>query len=710
MLSRDHFLQRLATKFFAFDAALPKRRRLRRLGFELPELLESRTLLAGNVTAGLVDGNLIITGDADDNNVEVVVTVDGVVVRGLDGTTVNGSADDAILIPDSDTVRGSLIANMGDGNDRIQIEGVDVRRRITISGGNGDDEIGLTSLEARRRIELHGDEGNDTVVVNNVDARRKVKLALGEGDDLAAVDTVTSRRKLVVTAGAGDDNVSVADSSMRRKTRLRLGSGDDTAAITNSDLGRRLRINGEMGDDLVQIEDSTVKRISRLLGRRGDDSFLISGTTDLGRFSIRRGGRGDDSIEIEETVEGSKFTRTRNFESDEVNQTLIDERLDDPTDGLFAMVDAALEDFPTGNANLEISIASAVTDSNGAVITNEETIEFDVVGQAGLVIEIDVDGDGDFDDGTATLDDQGLATVQTTLINDGDNLGLNNVRIRGVEDGTPLASDPQEFDVHLAIGTVVRFTSNLGTFDVELLDGDAPITVANFLGYDARLDGSIIHRSAITSGGDDFIIQGGAFDLVPPLTEIVTDAAIQNEFNANNSNVRGTLSMALPANSPDAGTSQWFFNIADNSFLDAALHTVFGRVIGDGMEVVDAIHQLETFNLVNPFGDDSLDLDEVPLENYTAFTETITGTVETTTGDPNVTGSGTAFQTELVAGGTIEIDGISYLIDQITSDTTLVLSENAQTTVAGVGAFVNAEPADADFVQFSSIDVLLAAP
>ena len=707
MLSRDHFLQRLTRKFFTLGSSIPRRRRVCRLGDPLPELLESRVLLAGNVTAGLVDGNLTITGDADDNNVEVVVTGEGVVVRGLDGTTVNGSADDAVMIPGEDAIAGSLTANLGDGNDRIQIEGVDIRRRTTISGGNGDDEIGLTSLSARRKVELHGGTGNDTIVVNNVESRREVKVTGGEGDDLVVVNGLSTRRKLAIVTGSGDDNVSIADSSARRKTKLRLGSGDDTAAITGSSLGRRLRIVGGNGDDLVQIENSTVRRISRLLGRRGDDSFLISGTTDLGRFSIRRGGRGEDAFEVEETVAGSKHTIERNFESDVVEPTLIEERLDDETEGLFAMVDAVLESFPTGNDTLEISIASPVTESSGVVIVNDETLEFNVVGQAGLVIEIDVDGDGEFDDGTATLDDQGMATVQTTLIHDDTNLGLNDVRVRGVEDGVPLASDPQEFDVHFAIGTVMRFTSDLGVIDVELLDDDAPITVQNFLGYDARLDGSIIHRSA-RSGGNDFIIQGGAFDLVPPLTEIVTDPAIQNEFDANNSNVRGTLSMALPANSPNDGTSQWFFNVADNSFLDAALHTVFGRVIGDGMEVVDAIHALDTFNLITSFDDGALG--EVPLESFTEFTEALTGTVETTSADPNVTGTGTAFLTELTVGGVVEIDGVEYTIGQITSDTEIVLTENALSTLSVATVFVNAEPADADFVQFSSIDVLLAAP
>ena len=44
---------------------------------------------------------------------------------------------------------------------------------------------------------------------------------------------------------------------------------------------------------------------------------------------------------------------------------------------------------------------------------------------------------------------------------------------------------------------------------------------------------------------------------------------------------------------PDSATSEWFFNLADNTSLDSPLNaggfTVFGRVLGDGMDVIDAI-------------------------------------------------------------------------------------------------------------------------
>ena len=148
----------------------------------------------------------------------------------------------------------------------------------------------------------------------------------------------------------------------------------------------------------------------------------------------------------------------------------------------------------------------------------------------------------------------------------------------------------------------VIITTPQGDIEMELLDQDAPKTVANFLNYieNNRYDKTFIHRSM-----PGFIIQGGGFSFEDGNgVSVPTFPPVENEFKV--SNTRGTVAMAKLSGEPDSATSQWFINTADNSGnLDGQNggFTVFARVTGNGMDVVDAIEQLPTINAGGPFGD-----------------------------------------------------------------------------------------------------------
>ena len=153
----------------------------------------------------------------------------------------------------------------------------------------------------------------------------------------------------------------------------------------------------------------------------------------------------------------------------------------------------------------------------------------------------------------------------------------------------------------MAMAKTVLIETPLGDIEIELLEEDAPKTVANFLNYieNNRYDKTFIHRSV-----PDFIIQGGGFffeDGTAP--GVTTFPPVENEFKV--SNTRGTLAMAKLNDQPDSATSQWFINLADNSGnLDNQNggFTVFARVIGDGMAVADAIADLPRVDAGGAFG------------------------------------------------------------------------------------------------------------
>ena len=147
-------------------------------------------------------------------------------------------------------------------------------------------------------------------------------------------------------------------------------------------------------------------------------------------------------------------------------------------------------------------------------------------------------------------------------------------------------------------GSLVRFATNVGEFDVELYDAAMPITVANFLTYvnADRYDSTIIHRSTTYNPADIQIVQGGAYLLSSgSLLPVTTDPPIVLE-SGSATNVRGTIAMARTS-APNSATSQFFFNVQSNPALDGN-YAVFGNVVGAaGLAAIDAIGAVPVYDV-----------------------------------------------------------------------------------------------------------------
>jgi peptidyl-prolyl cis-trans isomerase A (cyclophilin A) len=141
----------------------------------------------------------------------------------------------------------------------------------------------------------------------------------------------------------------------------------------------------------------------------------------------------------------------------------------------------------------------------------------------------------------------------------------------------------------------VKFTTSMGEIVVELDAAKAPKTVANFVDYvkAGHYNGTVFHRVI-----DGFMIQGGG--MTADLKEKPTRAPIPLESRNGLDNARGTLAMARTQD-PNSATAQFFINLKDNTFLNAAQardgngYAVFGKVVA-GMDVVDKIRTVPTGN------------------------------------------------------------------------------------------------------------------
>jgi peptidyl-prolyl cis-trans isomerase A (cyclophilin A) len=156
---------------------------------------------------------------------------------------------------------------------------------------------------------------------------------------------------------------------------------------------------------------------------------------------------------------------------------------------------------------------------------------------------------------------------------------------------------PTLADLESPNNTVVRLETNFGDVDIELFNGQAPISVANFMNYlrTGRFDETFFHRRSSQADSGVTVLQGGGFAYSDDggVTVVSTDAPIVRETTGR-SNVARTLAMARTGQINSA-TNQFYFNLTDNTNLDPTGpsngFTVFGRVI-QGWSVVQTIQGL----------------------------------------------------------------------------------------------------------------------
>ncbi|HUU83168.1 MAG TPA: peptidylprolyl isomerase [Phycisphaerae bacterium] len=200
----------------------------------------------------------------------------------------------------------------------------------------------------------------------------------------------------------------------------------------------------------------------------------------------------------------------------------------------------------------------------------------------------------EFKSGEGSFDDPGSRTPNVTVTT----LGTAELEVTAT----------QVLDGRMRSGTLVTYVTtvndlrpvveidveNFGVIPMQLNGDAAPITVANFLHYvdapEFNYDFHVFNRVI-----PDFVVQGGGtWTDRETLEEVETRPPISGEANNGLSNLRGTVAMALRGSDPDSATQAFYINLSDdNAYLDEDF-TVFGVVTGDGMQVADAISQVET--------------------------------------------------------------------------------------------------------------------
>lgn len=124
----------------------------------------------------------------------------------------------------------------------------------------------------------------------------------------------------------------------------------------------------------------------------------------------------------------------------------------------------------------------------------------------------------------------------------------------------------------------IRFVTNFGNFEVELLESQAPLTVTHFLSHVTQgfYRDTLFHR--LVPG---VLLQGGAYSSTWQLK--AGGERIPNEGENGVSNSKWTLAMSHGSD-PHAASTEFFINLGDNSDFDhgagnpGTYYCVFGEV------------------------------------------------------------------------------------------------------------------------------------
>ena len=204
------------------------RRTLRNL---IVEKLQARFALAGDVSAVIDNGYLVLRGDDAANDVKVErVSGNQVRVSGQNNTKINGLDQPALLR---------------------------VRKGFDLQMKGGDDKLAVIGLNAVGRYEIRMDlgAGNDTLSANNLIAQRMHVLG-GTGNDTISVTNSRSRRGSGVGGDAGDDTISLSNLRFGNGSCIDGGTGKNTLTETNTRYGVRsthLNLDPNAPSELVNI-------------------------------------------------------------------------------------------------------------------------------------------------------------------------------------------------------------------------------------------------------------------------------------------------------------------------------------------------------------------------------------------------------------------------------------------------------------------------
>jgi hypothetical protein len=297
------------------------------------ETLEDKRPLAANLFANVVNGDLVITGDAGDNRFYIQRgspdvaqyefgnlgdSADKIFVNGIESNFVSGVTGDIIINlgggsdflniqgpSDGDILEipGDLRINMGSGDDRVVLgdamhavtgepffsaRPLDIAGDLVIDTGTGTDWTSIWSVlvgDDFSFTDLNGDTGLTFQPVGQDPQGQAFQSVIagdfcvitGGGADEIDLEDINVGRNLLVSVDGGNDSVELQLVNVASATLVSMGAGNNQSQFISSNLGSSLTVLGS-GSNAVTIDSVVTSCAITVLTGNGADSIGMINT------------------------------------------------------------------------------------------------------------------------------------------------------------------------------------------------------------------------------------------------------------------------------------------------------------------------------------------------------------------------------------------------------------------------------------------------
>lgn len=290
------------------------------------------TAFANNVSVRVEANTFILRGDAAANEVVISQNANGnLVVSGRNGTRVNGrnsftsarsfnhvevfmgAGDDKVQMQ-SINVPGNLEINLGSGNNRLlgdSASGV-VGGNFCVYGGNQRDEVYMNSWAIAGNADIDLFNGISVVNIQSTGVGGFLDVYGGDQTDTVTLSGLIVGRDIDVESYAAQDVVNIVDTSARSLDLL-MGGGNDRIELREVSLTVDLDVISGGGDDSVAIEVVTAERDVDVLLGGGNDLLAVSSLTAF-RELLLNGQAGNQDTLLDGGFEGLLESTVIGFE------------------------------------------------------------------------------------------------------------------------------------------------------------------------------------------------------------------------------------------------------------------------------------------------------------------------------------------------------------------------------------------------------------